>query len=484
MMKNLISLFAATITVLLLSINCFAGIVNLEKAQKVVVNKVKSLGKGEKYELKSIHIIEETGIVYFYLAELSPKGYIVVSGDDNLPPIIAYSFENDADLQSEFTDFLKFDVKTRLSAVDKLPQEIITIRKEMWSNLLSDNHSRGTMLEQWPPEGTTTTGGWLNSSWNQGAPWNAMCPIDPVTSGRSYTGCPATAMAMILNFHGSTNNTQFTDDDDYYHNYAGRTFHIDDDYAANGFPSFPDLNKYLDTVNMHWQEHTGLLSNQDMAALSFACGVAATQVFTSEGSGTFAVSQAYNAYLRFGCSTAILYYPASSELFPTLIQNMKDTLPAHLAIENEAANSGHNVVVDGYNTDNYFHVNFGWGGSYNGWYLIPDEMPYDLTVIEGIIVDIMKKPDTSPVTKISYSELSIFPNPAKTEITVSIPDNYLTGDCYIEICSIYGRKVYHSLTSSKENKIKTSEIGSAGTYFIKVTSVGISKSISSKFIIE
>jgi len=30
------------------------------------------------------------------------------------------------------------------------------------------------------------------------------------------------------------------------------------------------------------------------------------------------------------------------------------------------------------------------GGAYNGWYLIPDELPYSLTVIEGVIIDILK----------------------------------------------------------------------------------------------
>ena len=67
---------------------------------------------------------------------------------------------------------------------------------------------------------------------------------------------------------------------------------------------------------------------------------------------------------------------------------MMDARPAHLAIVDPGWTMGHNVVVDGYNTDNYYHLNFGWGGSYNGWYLLPDEIPYGLTVIEGLIVDI------------------------------------------------------------------------------------------------
>jgi hypothetical protein len=69
---------------------------------------------------------------------------------------------------------------------------------------------------------------------------------------------------------------------------------------------------------------------------------------------------------------------------------MKDALPAHLAVVNPQWTTGHNLVVDGYNTNDYYHLNFGWGGSYNGWYLIPDELPYQLTVIEGVIIDILK----------------------------------------------------------------------------------------------
>jgi hypothetical protein len=47
------------------------------------------------------------------------------------------------------------------------------------------------------------------------------------------------------------------------------------------------------------------------------------------------------------------------------------------------------MVVDGYNTGGYYHINFGWGGSYDSWYLLPNELPLELTVIEGVIVDII-----------------------------------------------------------------------------------------------
>ena len=195
-------------------------------------------------------------------------------------------------------------------------------------------------------------------------------------------------MAQILNYHNTTNYVAFDDSDDYHHNYGGNNYWIDNNYVTYGFPSFPQLNTYLDTLQSHYENQIPP-TNNDKAAITFACGVAATQVYGASGSGTFGVGQAYDAYQRFNCTTISLLDETDPDLYQRLSNNMKDALPAHLAIVNEEWTSGHNVVVDGYNTDNYYHLNFGWGGSYNGWYLIPDEIPYGLTVIEGVIVDIM-----------------------------------------------------------------------------------------------
>jgi hypothetical protein len=130
------------------------------------------------------------------------------------------------------------------------------------------------------------------------------------------------------------------------------------------------------------------LTKNDKAAINFACGVAATQVYHPTGSGTFGVDQAYDAYKRFNFQEIKLLEGSDPYLFDHLSANMMDALPAHLAIVNEQWNSGHNLVVDGYNSQGFYHLNFGWGGSYDGWYLLPDDLPFELTVIEGVIVDI------------------------------------------------------------------------------------------------
>lgn len=333
----------------------------------------------------NIHPIADDSRLYAYIFELDPQGYIVVSADEKLPPVIAYSFDSvylAEDSRNPMQAMLLADLAQRILAPESIAQRNRQARQDLLSGA-----NRG-VFEQWPPEGSTFTGGWVKTRWNQTAPYNALCPIDPVSQIRSVAGCPAVAMAQIFNYHQQLNGTTFTDTDDYYHNYSGRYYWIDNDYDANGFPSWPQLNDYLDTLaNTYWvgTEPAPL----DIAALIFACGAAAHQVYSSQGSGTFAVSQAFSAIQRFGYAESELLTADSPDLFTRIAQNIKDALPVLYACVTPAWDAGHNVVLDGYNTDDYYHINFGWGGSYDGWFLLPSEMPYQLTVVEGAVVDII-----------------------------------------------------------------------------------------------
>ena len=371
------------------------GTVDVELAGRVALHHVQRFQAPDEYTpgVPRAFSDPDTGTILYYLIDLQPRGYVVVSGSTALPPIIAYSFEcsaGDCGEQNPLHDLLLADLHLRLANISVLPAELVRQRQADWARQAEpyapEGDERG--FEQWPPAGSSDTGGWIQTRWTQSAPYNNLCPIDPVSGSRSLAGCPAVAMAQILNYQARLNGTRFDDADDYYHNYAGRRYWIDDDYLARGFPAFPQLNTYLDTLFDKYFHGTPL-SNTDKAALVFACGTAATQVYTSSGSGTFGVSQALAAFERFGCGTAELLYAESPGPYERLAQNMMDGYPAHLACVNAAWNSGHNLVVDGYNTDTYYHLNFGWGGSYDGWYLLPSELPFELTVIEGIIVDIM-----------------------------------------------------------------------------------------------
>ncbi|MFH0733489.1 MAG: C10 family peptidase [bacterium] len=384
---------------LIITITCFISIYPQQVTDgdilKVCQAKLFELNKQNDCQIQDVEkITTQSGSVCFNIINLKPVGYMIISNNLNLPPVIAYSFTNNFDTRHEdqsIVNFIKYDIFLRTNNIPLLQAKTIEKRNTEWKNYLSEKVNKNKSdFTQWPTQGTTTTGGWLNSNWKQTSPYNNFCPLDLVSGSRSIAGCPAVAMGMILNHLKTINGVTFTDNDDYYHNYAGRNYLIDDDSKTLQFPSFPELNILLDTLNSHYINNL-TVTNDDKAALVFACAVAATQVFTSSASGTFGVDQAYAAYNKFNFVNSRLLMPGDDNIYEQIALNIMDSLVCHLAILTPDNNSGHNVVIDGYNTNNYFHLNFGWGGTYNGWYLLPDEIPYNLTLLEGIVVNISDK---------------------------------------------------------------------------------------------
>lgn len=226
-------------------------------------------------------------------------------------------------------------------------------------------------------------------------------------------------MGQIINYLRTTQGTRFDDSDDYYTgNYFGRRFNIDDDWESYQFPSFPQLNVLLDSVDATFRRGKEL-SDMLKAAVIFASGVACKQVYSassSYGSGTFSVDQAFAAYQRFGFEDCLLLREPDSTMYSILISNLQAGYPAHLAVESSDGMSGHNVVVDGYReSDGKFHINFGWRGYLDEWYELPDPdgYSYGWTKIEGIIVNLI--PTTTPMDiphpSPTDSHLSVYPNP-------------------------------------------------------------------------
>jgi hypothetical protein len=389
------------------------------------------------------------GRVVAWVCGLEPTGYVVVAADTDLPPVVAYSREaacpREGLAQAPLGRLVAADLASRLAARDRLDPAVAAVQDAEWRDLLAGAPPvRAQRFEQWPPAGTTPTGGWLTGSWTQNAPYNAMCPLDLAHGGtRSLAGCPSVAMAMILDYRRTIEGTKLDDTDRYWHGYAGNYYWVPDAAAQYGFPDFETLRGHLETITLHWDAGAAL-TNTDKAALVFACGVAARQVYSASGSGTFGVNQAYEAYVRFGFGYACrLLTDAAPDLYTVLAANMKQARPAHLAVVDPGWTMGHNLVVDGWNTDDYYHLNFGWGGSYNGWYRLPQGMPYGLTVIEGVIVNIVPAvadvaDDGAPATRVAT--LACAPNPFNPRTTFRC-DLPRSGRARLVVYDVAGRRV-------------------------------------------
>ena len=315
----------------------------------------------------------------------------------------------------------------------------------------------------------------LKSQWTQDYPYNQLCPRDPYYSNAySYAGCPAIAMGQIINYLQTTQETRFTDEDDYYHNYAGRKYYIDDDWESLQFPSFPQLNEYLDSIDAIWQRGEEL-PDLLKAAVVFACGTACKQIYTAEGSGTFYVDQAYDAYKRFGFEDCLLFREPTEEMFEILISNLNDGYPAHMAVENPEGTVGHNVVVDGYReSDGKFHVNFGYGGSLDNWYDIPDpNFYYGMTKLEGIIVNIIPTEPSAVNEALCQQSLEVYPNPCSDVLYLkNIPSEMVD----YSIFNVLGQQV---ATGCSDGTINVAEL-EKGIYFLQIKDENVLK--TAKFI--
>ena len=342
-------------------------------------------------------------LAYVYL--LKPCGYLVLSAQEELSPLMAYSLDSDfydAQGNSLIKDLLQADLSTRMDLLPNAAQNRLR-----WQEL-QRNSSEISLRNEYL----------LSTNWSQNAPYNQMCPMDPVSNSRSIAGCPAIAMGQILNYLQTTHSIQLGDDDDYYHNYSGRSYMIDDDHEELDFPSFVELNTYLNDIDEAFR-YNNQLSYSQSAALVFACGTALKQVYSSQASGTFAVDQAYNAYLRFGFPLATLMDEDDDDIYAAMAGNIMEGIPVHLAVVTPSWDAGHNVVVDGYDSSqqNMFHLNFGWGGQYNAWYNLPEGIPYGLSVVEGAVVNL-------------YRQLRLLSLPTALEIQAG-------GEQSIEIISLY-----------------------------------------------
>lgn len=358
------------------------------------------------------------------MVDFNPAGFIIATTTKNLKPVYAYSLTNNLVSDPEQLQLMKAlviqDLHAREYAVEGASSEMTKQIDITWESFLS-----GEMLlapfQQWPPEGSTPTEGWILTNWKQSAPYYNMCPMDLNAGQRSLTGCPATAMAQIVNYHETLNGTTLDDGDDYYHSYAGNQYWIDDDHETYMFPDWDSLNTWLTSLQYVY-ETQGTVTTDMKAALSFACGVGCKSVYSASMSGTFGIDQAWDSFQRFGFEESQVIYPTETDtVFNQLIaENIKVGLPVQLGLRvDPPGNGGHNVVADGYNTDEYYHFNFGWGGGSNGWYTLPPtNIAYNLTIIEGAVIDI-KSSNYTGMPESAEEGIRIYPNPVKNQFTVS-----------------------------------------------------------------
>ena len=166
---------------------------NITKNEVIEVTKNWLNFKGKSlYEIENIYEEYENDVLVLYIVDLKPTGFIILSSDSDIVPILAYSFSNDAteNIENETT-------KKWIESYSKVINEVITLKlsynenNKKWSNLLNNNFQDFTKSKNVTPL--------ISTNWGQGTVWNQYCPEDAASpDGHTWVGCVAVAMGQIM----------------------------------------------------------------------------------------------------------------------------------------------------------------------------------------------------------------------------------------------------------------------------------------------
>lgn len=344
---------------------------------------------------------QSTGRVLAYVSDLAPQGYIVLSSDTEISPIIAYSYDSsfpwDEDPEGVFVQLLRADMQSRLSAID---HQVVPVPLSEQNKALWQSYSTPAGLSE---SSSPVYGPWTTTWWAQGSPYSDLCPMDPVTEERSVVGCTATALSQILNYWQFPTSVTFTSDDDY-------------TTATREIPITAT------TANFAGLDYNACSpSDADKAALCFAAGVSLRMDYTSEGSGAQvsyvppALSGGWCAwpeapperwnYTSADCRSfqesdswwGAPYYTSEASFYEQLSQDMKLARPAEMSIE-DTSGSRHAIVVDGWKGEQWYHLNYGWGTAGWGWYNLPSGMPSGYSIVDKCVLNIVPTTATCTLT--------------------------------------------------------------------------------------
>jgi|GEM_PF-4878597 len=306
-----------------------------------------------------------TSASYYVFNLGEDNGFVIVSGDDRTAAILGYA--DCGSIGDDMPDGLRY-------MLDGYEEQIA---------LLGDDAQTGSSKRAVP----LTRGGLgaieplLTTQWSQGAPYNNLCPA--IGDEHAVTGCVATTLAQLL----------------YYH-YAHSSFAA----ASTAIPgySFTTRNKAKEAVNLtvadlpatsfdwasmtttYTKNSTGAAANA-VAKLMQYCGASLQMVYglsANGGSSAYGENIPYALKTCFGFDGGIQHCYRQNYSYDAWVGMIYSELTASrpVALGGQSCGGGHSFLCDGYKYENdadYFHINWGWGGVSDGYFLLTLLNPYE-----------------------------------------------------------------------------------------------------------
>ena len=398
------------ISFFLLILSANARFVNIETAETIAKN-IYYESASEYYTLNydQIQVLlykemqtEKNTLYYIFNMDSEVDGYVIVSADDAVYPVLGYSFNgmynNEYESPSIKNVLENYAKEISFAITNNLPPDE-NIRDE-WERLMRQSVARGTR----------SVSPLVAATWDQGLYYNRNCPYDAASSydSRALVGCVAVAMGQVMHYykHPTTGNGSSS----YYHS------------------SYGTLSANYGMTTYSWSGMPNKLTshNSAVATLLYHCGVSVEMNYGISGSGAY-TADAENALKNyFGYASTTDYLEKSNYANSTWEGMMKTEIDNSRPIiyKGYGSSGGHAFVCDGYQgtSNNYFHFNWGWSGYLNGYFYLSSLNPgtYDFTTSQGavmgikpatvsnVMITLIDAMDPDPDTYVQYEEASVW----------------------------------------------------------------------------
>ncbi len=340
-----------TLAIFLFGTLMFANPVTMDVAKTVATNWYKHYKQNgvTDYSIGDSYETKYNGITTFYTFIFNSGGFVMVPADDVILPVIGYSTEG---TQS------RYNIPENAQAFfDDYSREIIKVLNANISNAATIGEWDKILAEQYTKSPLAVTP-MCATTWDQMSPYNNLCP-----SGVP-TGCVATGMAQIMKKWNYPTTGVGS------HSYVHPTYGtLSANFGTTTYAWASMINSYAGTSTA--------AQKTAVATLMSHAGISVNMNYAAGGSG------AYNTDVPGALINYFAYQPSAEaknrSMFPSdatwdaLIKaEMDQGRPCLLAGDNAGvAGSGHEFVCDGYNSPvNHFHINWGWSGSFNGYFYL------------------------------------------------------------------------------------------------------------------
>jgi len=308
------------------------------------------------------------GITTYYVFNFFPQGFVIVSANKNIIPVLAYSADNQCpkDDANPALNALLGHYSKQVYETSELKNYLNPKNQQLWSDYLLGNISS--------PKGQVVP--LLTTTWNQPIYYNEFCPADPNGPDKKcVTGCVATALGQLVNYFRwpQSGVGSYTSQDTVY-----GTLTVD--YAAANY----DFNEMATALTR---------TNPETAELIYNIGVGVDMHYGPDGSGmnNHKAAHVVKSFFKYVDSTQYIFRDSVTLNWDSvIISHLERGIPMYYAGWGDTIYvSGHAFVVDGYQDSLYFHFNWGWGGSADGYFYTSNLTPSgaDFTLMHELVIN-------------------------------------------------------------------------------------------------